>query len=204
MDIGDLEALEILARLPDSTPLKASEAAVFLRVSKSTLDKMRRPGSSNPGPDYSQGGKEGAAGANQKVVYFKRDLIAWLEANRVSNTLQAANRKGQLGFVTLQDAVAEQAFWRNSDGKIAGLVDDTSIGLFFERIGKWEIDWLSPIDACSEPWTSLSEHRVMAGALTDVLKQAQAAIATGLEATCVATAIDEGGVPLIEGKQGGL
>ena len=149
--IADLEALDLISRLPDDTPLTVSEAAVFIRVSKSSLDKMRRPDAVNPGPVYSQGGAEGASGTNQKVVYFKSDLKAWLLGNRSSNTLEAAKRRGQM-FATSADMVEPEAFWRNANDEIAGLVEETSADLFFERLGNWKIEWLALLNALNERW----------------------------------------------------
>ena len=149
--IADLEALDLISRLPDDTPLTVSEAAIFIRVSKSSLDKMRRPDAVNPGPVYSQGGAEGASGTNQKVVYFKSDLKAWLLGNRSTNTLDAARRRGQM-FATSLDMVEPEAFWRNEKGEIAGLVLETSANLFFERLGSWGIEWLALPEALNEPW----------------------------------------------------
>lgn len=157
MKIADLEALELLARLPDDVPLTVSEAAIFLRVSKSALDKMRRPDAPNPGPVYSQGGIKGSAGSNQKVVYLKADLKAWLSANRCSNTLEAARRKGQL-FATAADLLEPQAFWRDTAEKIAGVVEETSVDVFIERLSVWEIEWLALDDALKEPWSDQAEQ----------------------------------------------
>ncbi len=96
MDTNELLALEIMARLPDETPLRVEEAALFLRISASSLNKMRMPMYPATGPAYSQAGRRGATGSNQRVVYMKRDLIAWLDQNRLHDTLEAAVRKGQL------------------------------------------------------------------------------------------------------------
>ena len=155
--IADLEALELLARLPDDVPLTVSEAAIFLRVSKSALDKMRRPDAANPGPVYSQGGAKGSSGSNQKVVYFKGDLKAWLVANRCSDTLEAAKRRGQL-FATAADLLEPEAFWRNTVGEIAGLVEESSVVQFFERLGQWEIEWLALGEALKEQWCDQAEQ----------------------------------------------
>lgn len=155
--IADLEALELLARLPDDVPLTVSEAAIFLRVSKSALDKMRRPGAANPGPAYSQGGAKGSAGSNQKVLYLKGDLKAWLQANRCSDTLEAAKRRGQL-FATAADLLEPEAFWRNTAGEIAGLVEETLVAQFFEQLGQWEIEWLALGDALKEPWSDQAQQ----------------------------------------------
>ena len=44
MSIAELQALDLISRLPDNVPLTVEEAAIFLRMSPSTLNKMRMPG----------------------------------------------------------------------------------------------------------------------------------------------------------------
>ena len=141
--ISDMEALELIARLPDDTPLTTAEAAVFLRVSKSTLDKMRRPDATNEGPPYSQGGGLKSKGSNQKVLYFKGDLKTWLQTRKVANTFDAAIRKGQL----TRNMDEPMSFWTTPQGVVEGLVEDTDVDLFFERCGVWGIEWMLPEEA---------------------------------------------------------
>ena len=60
MDMED--ALIRLNTLPDSATLTNSEAALFVRLSITTFDRMRAAGT---GPRYMQGGSYGAKGTNQ-------------------------------------------------------------------------------------------------------------------------------------------
>lgn len=73
--LATLDVLERLHRLPDTVALITSEAAVFLRSSVSALEAMRAKGA---GPSYSQAGARGVSGANQKCLYEKGDLLAWI------------------------------------------------------------------------------------------------------------------------------
>ena len=139
--VSDLKALELIARLPDDTPLTTSEAAVFLRCSKSTLDKMRHPDAKKPGPRYAQGGSLRSEGSNQKVVYFKSDLKAWLQSNYASNTFEAAVNKGQLRNIE------PVAFWTTPEGSVEERVEDTVVDVLFERIGSWGVKWMLPEEA---------------------------------------------------------
>jgi hypothetical protein len=91
--LKELEALAVLHSLPDSTPLTTQEAALFLRSSVSALEVLRRCGT---GLVYMQHSAKGLTGPNQKCLYQKRDLLAWIESNKVSSVVQAAVRKGQL------------------------------------------------------------------------------------------------------------
>lgn len=93
MEATALEALDRLHRLPDSAPLTTREAALFLRSSVSALEAMRRQG---VGPVYIQAGLNGSTGSNQKCLYQKGDLLAWLMLNKVTSSIQAPFRKRQL------------------------------------------------------------------------------------------------------------
>lgn len=104
--LANLDVLERLHRLPDEVALTTSEAAIFLRSSVSALESMRAKGT---GPAYIQGGGRGAVGSNQKCLYEKADLLAWMRANKVSSTVEAAVRKGQL-FMSVADLAREKAF----------------------------------------------------------------------------------------------
>jgi hypothetical protein len=88
---ADFDLLDRLHRLPDTCFLTTSEAAVFLRSSVSSLERMRRDGT---GPLYTQDGGKGARGINQKCFYEKSDLLAWQRKNKVASSMQAAVRKG--------------------------------------------------------------------------------------------------------------
>jgi hypothetical protein len=61
--LGVLAVLDALYRLPDEVALTTDEAAIFLRMSRSTLERLRR---SDDGPVYTQGGAVGARGINRK------------------------------------------------------------------------------------------------------------------------------------------
>ncbi len=91
-NISDFDLLDRLHRLPDTCFLTTSEAAVFLRSSVTSLERMRRDGT---GPLYIQAGGKGAFGTNQKCLYEVSDLLAWQRKNKVASSMQAAVRKGQ-------------------------------------------------------------------------------------------------------------
>lgn len=84
------ERLAALHALPDHAALTTNEAALFLRLSTKTLERMRLDGS---GPHYLQAGAVGSRGGNQKCLYIKGDLWAWQQSNRVVNAMQAAARR---------------------------------------------------------------------------------------------------------------
>ena len=197
MNLADLQALDLISKLPDDVPLTVEEAAIFLRMSPSTLNKMRMPNHPTGGPVYSQGGKKGAGGANQKVLYMKGDLVAWLRDNRVSDTLAAAVRKGQM-FATLADVAEERPFWLDEEGRVAGSVWETSVDVFFARLLSplWQVEWLPASDACMLPWSGVIAKRALAGEVERVLSDALGGIRGSLER-------DEMGAAALEGKDPG-
>lgn len=58
--------------LPEGVPLIQAEAAAFLSVSESTLEKWRSAGK---GPVYYK--------TSAKVYYFESDLLKWIKSNGV-------------------------------------------------------------------------------------------------------------------------
>jgi hypothetical protein len=182
--LAELDVLERLHRLPDAVALTTSEAAIFLRSSVSALEAMRAKGA---GPTYSQAGMRGAAGANQKCLYEKADLLAWMRSNKVASTVEAAVRKGQL-FRTVFDTVAVEAFWINSEHEIVGMVERATVNVAIARLGIFEIQWLPVSEAASTRWSDLREHRQLAqeveAGLTAQIRRIQAAVeATDLART---------------------
>lgn len=187
MNLADLQALDLISRLPDDVWLTVEEAAIFLRMSRSSLEKMRMPGHPTGGPVYSQGGKKGAGGVNQKVLYRKSDLAAWLQANRVSDTLAAAVRKGQM-FRTIADLVEERAFWRDASGRISGTVEETDVDVFFERLLSplWQVEWLPATEAATEPWPDEASHQAFVDELDGVVSSFRGTLRAAVEATAFA------------------
>lgn len=181
MNIADLQALDLISRLPDDVWLTVEEAAVFLRRSVSSINKLRMPGSPVQGPVYSQGGRSGALGSNQKVLYKKADLKAWHEENAVSDTLAAAVRKGQL-FMSLADLAEPEAHWINPKGEVAGLVEETDVEVFFKRLGTWEIRWMDPLEAAGEEWESLAALKSHAEAMDKRIGSVRSIIQSRVEA----------------------
>lgn len=177
-----LAQLDVLARLhllPDAVALTTSEAAIFLRSSVSALEAMRAKGI---GPVYIQGGGRASLGSNQKCLYEKADLLAWQRTNKVSSTVEAAVRKGQL-FTTLAGIAAVEAFWIDSQGQIMGIVEQAPTGVVIERLGLYDIEWLAVSDAAGRAWSDLEGHRAVVGSLSDILGRELARGRSGLEAS---------------------
>lgn len=68
-----------MANNESDSVLDAREAALFIGVAVSTLAKMR-----------CLGGSPAFVKAGRKVLYRRSDLIEWLAARRVRNTIEAA------------------------------------------------------------------------------------------------------------------
>ena len=183
IDIDLLEASDRIARLSDDVILNENEAAVFLRVSVRTLQRMRSPEYVKEGKPlgvpYIQASGKGLRGANQKVSYRLGDLKAWQRANTVSSTVDAAIRKGQL-FTTIFDAIEPAPFWNNPKG-LQGRVFDSPIEEFLDRIGIVEIVWRTPYEAAIELWADAAAHRIFADKFLSLFNQAELQINSSVE-----------------------
>lgn len=67
------------AAVPPTPYLRVRQAAAYLGLSKSTLDKLRTAGT---GPSYAKAGRI--------VVYARADLDAWLAGRKRQSTSEAA------------------------------------------------------------------------------------------------------------------
>lgn len=181
------EVLTALHALPDQAALTTAEAALFLRLSPKTMERMRLDGS---GPPYVQAGAGGARGGNQKCAYLKADLLAWQQANQVSNAMEAAVRKGQ-AFQTLYDLAVEAPFYLDANGRVAGAADDAPLSAVIERLGSnaWDLVWLPVIDALGREWADLRAHQALAESALAALSASSQRIAAAVEATSIGTAM---------------
>ncbi|MFL9954223.1 hypothetical protein PQR65_12530 [Paraburkholderia nemoris] len=175
------EVLTALHALPDQAALTTAEAALFLRLSPKSLERMRLDGS---GPLYVQAGARGSRGGNQKCLYLKADLLAWQQASQVSNAMEAAIRKGQ-AFRTIFDLVDEAPFYLDTDGRIAGMGEDEPLSVVIERLGSgaWDIVWLPFVEAAGRQWVSLSAHQKCGRAVLAALANAEQKVIAAIEAT---------------------
>lgn len=155
--LSDYSILDTLHRLPESVALTPDEAAIFLRLSMSTLERLRRQDS---GPTYMQGGQKGAKGVNQKCSYLKKDLIKYQESLRVTSSMGAAVRRGQafmhLEHPWLKDSTVylarKRPFYIDHKRCIIHSVDDVTLAVVLNRLGASEIAWLKPIHAATSTW----------------------------------------------------
>lgn len=185
------ETLAALHALPDKAALTTAEAALFLRLSPKTMERMRLDGS---GPRYVQAGTVGSRGGNQKCVYLKESLLAWQQVNQVSNAMEAAVRRGK-AFKTLADLVVEAPFYTVSTGRIAGTAEDTSLDAVIERLGSedWELIWLPVVDAASVEWSAVTAHEEFLREILAVLATQKQKISVAFEATSLAAEMRRGG-----------
>jgi hypothetical protein len=186
--VSTADALGVLLALPDGAYLTTSESAVLLRESVTTLERWRRDAI---GPRYAQGGAFGAKGSNQKITYEKADLIAYKESQKVSGSMKAAIRKGQ-AFATLMDLAEEQAFYVDGAGRVESMVEENLVQTVVDRLGLWEMVWLTPVEAASRTWSDLAAHQSFAGGVLNVLSRAQRGVDAGVEATDIGSGIEAG------------
>lgn len=186
MDMED--ALIRLGTLPDSTTLTNSEAALFVRQSITQFDRLRASGK---GPVYMQGGSYGAKGTNQACTYLIKDLKDWQAGNKVSSPLEAAIRKGQT-FSTIFELGQQEAFYVDPSGRVEGMCERTQVTTVVERIGQWDIAWMTPVEAASREWSSMSAHQPFAAEIQAVLAKAASSVAHGVAATDLGDGIAPG------------
>ena len=159
------DVLDRMARLHDDVPLKADEAAVYLRVHPSSLERWRKNGT---GPKYIQGGGRGAKGTNQKVSYRMGELRAWQRRHEVGSSMDAAIFRGQ-ALVAKDDVFQKVPFW-NSNGIIIGRVYDDAPERYIKNRELFEIEWLSSGEALSRDWLDSESHKKLAQACKRALK----------------------------------
>ena len=190
---GELDPWERIDAMPDHRPLTTSEAAIFMTFGLSKVERMRIDGT---GPDYFQAGmrvegsKAKASGTNQAIRYFKEDIKAWFQRNKVASAMQAAGRKGQT-FATLADMVSEAAFFVDKDDAVVGAVDAMPLHVVLERLEVCDIVWMPAFEAAARRWASLADHKALADGIKRELSRAGMAIEAGIEATDFAADIPE-------------
>ena len=182
-----VDVLDALEALRPSILLTTSEAAIFLRTSVTKMERLRKDGE---GPSYTQGGGVKAKGTNQTCLYEKGDLIAWIQGNKVSSSHEAMIRKGQ-AFATMFDLAELEAFYVDAAGNVESMVVENTLHTVVERVGEWDVQWLSPVEAASRRWTDHPKHAEFAKGVQSVLSQSLRGIQSGLESTDMASLIDE-------------
>lgn len=182
------EVLAALHALPDKAALTTAEAALFLRLSPKTMERMRLDGT---GPDYIQGGGPGASGTNQKCLYFKESLLAWQHSNQVSNAMQAAMRKGQ-AFMSISDLARERPFYINETDLVVAAAEDTQVNVAIERLGSksYGLIWMPMVEAAAREWLDMMLHRTFALPILGALNQDRQRISAALDATEIRVEMD--------------
>ncbi len=105
----------------------------------------------------------------------------------MSNSLEAAIRKGQ-AFSTIFDLAKQEAFYVDGEGVVESMVEENTLGTVVDRIGEWDIVWLTPIEAASRRWTDLSKHEEFANQVQSLLSHALQRVQSGVDATDIASA----------------
>ena len=183
------EVLAALHALPERVALTTAEAALFLRLSPKTMERMRLDGD---GPVYIQAGAKGARGGNQKCLYLKADLLAWQQAHQVSSAMEAAIRKGQ-AFRTIFDLVVEAPFYVDVSDRIIGVAGNTALSVVIARLGSdiANLVWLPVIEAAGREWSDLAAHRALSQKMLSALAISAQKIDAALEATNIGSSLSE-------------
>jgi hypothetical protein len=175
-----VDVLQVLHAVPDSAFLSTSEAAIFLDMSISQMERMRVSGN---GPRYLQTPPmEGKTGTNMAVRYRKVDLLQWIEKHIETSSIKHAKLHGRT-FATLNDIVEEVAFYVHADGAVESMVEENTVGTVVDRLGEWDIVWMNAAEACARAWSDAAAQTNLAGVVNELLVKAQSSLASGIEAT---------------------
>ena len=198
-----VDVINVINALHPNALLTTTEVAIFLRSSVTYVERLRAKGN---GPVYSQAAAVGAKGTNQACFYEKADLLEWVQKNKVSSLKQAAIRKGQL-FSSVVDLAGQEAFYITPDGVVESMVEENLLGTVVERIGQWDIAWMTPVEAAGRTWSDLPRHKEFASNVQRVLHKAIRAAEQGIEATDIRSSLagDDGQLPELPtgGRKGG-
>jgi hypothetical protein len=123
-------------------------------------------------------------------------LLEWVEKNKVKSLKEAAIRKGQL-FASVADLGGQEAFYITPDGAVESMVEENLLGTVVERIGQWDIAWMTPVEAAGRAWSDLPRHKEFAENVQRVLHKATRAVEQGVEATDIRSGLTEGGGGLL-------
>lgn len=202
--LAEARVRDELAGMRDDTVLPEELAAIYLCVSVAELAELRKPPKATPS---TKGGceprparlkmikpiREGAVGQNQKVVYTLAALREYLANNTVESSFEAALNAGMYGFVAMRApffaqlerraergrAILVAPAWRRPDPRRAGMLKDV-------LEGKLRAVWLSPSEAASSRWASVSAHKAFAKLWLAALKAEGQAVKAAIEGTDIA------------------
>ena len=187
--LREADVLLVLHSLPDSSFLKTSEAAIFLDMSIAQMERMRVSGN---GPRYMQTPPmEGKTGTNMAVRYRKIDLLQWVEKHTESSSIKHAKLHART-FATLMEVVEDVAFYVDVSGAVESMVEACTVGTVIDRLGEWDIVWMSAAEACGRAWSDTAAHRKLADTVGETLSKARRSVESGLEATELRQASMEG------------
>ena len=199
--LAEARVRDELAGMRDDTVLPEELAAIYLCVSVAELAELRKPPKAEPS---AKGGgapmparlkmikpiREGAVGQNQKVVYKLGALREYLANNTVESSFEAALNSGMYGFVALRAPFFAQAERRSDKGRsilVAPAWDRLQpkrAGRLKDALdGKLRVVWLTPAEAASSRWASVSAHKAFAKPWLSALKAEGQAVKAAVEGT---------------------
>lgn len=207
--LAEARVRDELAGMRDDTVLPEELAAIYLCVSVAELAELRKPpkaASSAKGGEPKPARlkmikpiREGAVGQNQKVVYKLSALREFLANNTVESSFEAALNAGIYGFVAMRApffaqlerradrgrAILIAPAWRRLDPGRAGMLKDV-------LDGKLRAVWLSPGEAASSRWASVSAHKAFAKPWLAALRAEGQAVRAAIEGTEISMVAAEG------------
>ncbi|RQO58481.1 hypothetical protein DBR47_12270 [Paucibacter sp. KBW04] len=202
--MAELRVRDEIAGMRDDTTLPEELAAIYLGVSVAELAEQRKPSKrTKPAGSKSQAAvatppkikmikpiREGAVGQNQKVFYKLGHLREYQESITVESSFDAAVKAGLYGFVSVHAPFFAQMEKRSDRGRavLIGKAWDRRDPKWADRFkelidGNLRALWLTPAEAASSRWASLSSHKAFAKPWLDALKVERQAVKAAIEGT---------------------
>lgn len=202
--MAELRVRDEIAGMRDDTTLPEELAAIYLGMSvaelaeqrsskskKSAIGSKGHVGAANlPKIKMIKPIREGAVGQNQKVLYKLGHLREYQESITVESSFDAAVKAGMYGFVSVFAPFFAQPEKRSDRGRavLVGKAWDKKDPMWSNRFkdlleGKLRALWLTPAEAASSRWTSLSAHKAFAKPWLAALKVELQAVKSAMEGT---------------------
>ena len=203
--MAELRVRDEIAGMRDDTTLPEELAAIYLGVSVAELAEQRKRSKSKKSATGSKSQadaasppkikmlkpiREGAVGQNQKVLYKLGHLREYQESITVESSFDAAVKAGMYGFVSIHAPFFAQPEKRSDRGRavLIGKAWDRKDPKWADRFkdlidGNLRALWLTPAEAASSRWASLSAHKAYAKPWLAALKGERQAVKSAIEGT---------------------
>lgn len=174
-----LDRLDRLHRLSPSVPLDMSEAALFLRMSDTTLQELCAA-DKGPAPTFKGPDSMGVPKATR--LFTVSSLVAWQQACTMPAFFDRIQQT-EISFATVESLAARQAFYVDANGLVEAPVEEQLWSDVVAGLGVRKIVWMPALAAAGATWSSASAHRDFARRASEGLSRQGEAVRSALEAT---------------------